>query len=409
MSSSTTTIPTTGRLDYLDAVRAFALLLGVIFHASLSFMPVSIGWAVMDVSTSPVIRAFSLVSHSFRMPLFFLVAGYFSHMSFHRKGAPSFLRTRFIRLVIPFVAGWFILWPLIASGWVMGWGSMRGDIAVWAGLKGGFLELQKIPEGIFTKTHLWFLYYLVLVTGAVLALRTIAQITGPFYERAVRIGDASLSWLADRWWAPLAIAVPLGRLIVLMPDWGLHTPNTTMVPHIPTVLVYGGCFLLGWALHRNPASMNLLTRVTSGRLLVAAAAIGLSIALGGIQNDPSHPHYQLALSVFARSYAVMLCTLVFLTIGIARWLIRRPYPVIRYIANASYWMYLVHLPLVVWMQVAVAEWPVHWSLKLVLISSATVLFSLATYSLYKRIRMFRQSASRGMGTAHSSQSFLASV
>ena len=40
------TSPST-RLHYLDATRAFALLLGIVFHASLSFMPVFIGWAVM--------------------------------------------------------------------------------------------------------------------------------------------------------------------------------------------------------------------------------------------------------------------------------------------------------------------------------------------------------------------------
>jgi glucan biosynthesis protein C len=394
MSTTSTIIPTTGRLDYLDAVRAFALLLGVVFHASLSFMPASIGWAVMDISTSPVIKAFSLVSHSFRMPLFFLIAGFFSHMSFHRKGASSFLRTRFTRLVIPFIIGWFILWPLIASGWVMGWGSMRGEIAVWAGLKGGFAELAKFPEGIFTKTHLWFLYYLVLVTVAVLSLRVVARLAGSHYERAVRTGDTCLNWFAKRWWAPLAIAVPLGRLMAVMPHWGLYTPNLSLVPHVPTFLVYFGFFLLGWALHRNPDALNRLTRVTVDRLVVVGLAIGLSIALGGIENDPSHPHFQLAMSVFARTYAAMMCLLVLLTMGIARWMIRRPYPIIRYIADASYWMYLVHLPLVVWLQVAVAEWPLHWSLKLVLITSATVLFSLGTYSLYVRLRGAKRPDSR---------------
>lgn len=66
-------IHNSGRLDYLDAARAFALILGVVFHASLSFMPMYIGWAVMDVSTSSLVSFFVLVSHSFRMPLFFLL------------------------------------------------------------------------------------------------------------------------------------------------------------------------------------------------------------------------------------------------------------------------------------------------------------------------------------------------
>ena len=37
---------TASRLDYLDATRAFALVLGVAFHASMSFLPFFAGWAV---------------------------------------------------------------------------------------------------------------------------------------------------------------------------------------------------------------------------------------------------------------------------------------------------------------------------------------------------------------------------
>ena len=116
------------RLDYLDAVRAFALLLGIVFHASLSFVPVFIGWAVMDISTGSSIMNFILVSHSFRMELFFLIAGFFSHMTFHRRGGGPFIKSRIVRIAIPFVVGWFVLRPLIVSGWVMGGESMRGDV-----------------------------------------------------------------------------------------------------------------------------------------------------------------------------------------------------------------------------------------------------------------------------------------
>src|SRR5436190_22965342 len=91
------------RLDYLDATRAFALILGIVFHACLSFMPVFIGWAVQDVSTSPLVTMFMTVSHSFRMETFFLMAGFFSHLTFHRKGAGEFLLSRLLRIVLPFV------------------------------------------------------------------------------------------------------------------------------------------------------------------------------------------------------------------------------------------------------------------------------------------------------------------
>src|SRR4051812_28777248 len=74
------------RLDYLDATRAFALMLGVIFHASLSFSPYYMGWAVQDISTSTIIPDFVQISHSFRMESFFLLAGFFSYALFRRNG-----------------------------------------------------------------------------------------------------------------------------------------------------------------------------------------------------------------------------------------------------------------------------------------------------------------------------------
>src|SRR6185369_3820573 len=114
------------RLDYLDATRAFALVLGIVFHACLSFMPVYMGWAVQDVSTSPLVAKFVTVSHSFRMETFFLLAGFFGHLTFHRKGAGDFVRSRLLRIVVPFVVGWFILRPLVVSGWIMGSASLRG-------------------------------------------------------------------------------------------------------------------------------------------------------------------------------------------------------------------------------------------------------------------------------------------
>ena len=86
--------PSTSRLDYLDATRAFALLLGVVFHASLSFAPYFMGWAVQDISTGALVPDFLVVSHAFRMELFFLLAGFFGHALFSRQGAGPFLRSR---------------------------------------------------------------------------------------------------------------------------------------------------------------------------------------------------------------------------------------------------------------------------------------------------------------------------
>ena len=51
----------------------------------------------------------------------------------------------------------------------------------------------------------------------------------------------------------------------------------------------------------------------------------------------------------------------------------------RYLADASYWLYLIHLPIVVACQVWVAQWPLHWALKYPFILAVTLAVLFASY------------------------------
>jgi len=371
------------RLDYLDATRAFALVLGIVFHACLSFMPVFMGWAVQDISTSPLVAMFMTVSHSFRMEAFFLLAGFFSHLTFHRKGT-EFVRSRVLRIVVPFVVGWFILRPLVISGWIMGSASLRGDVDIWSGLLGGFQSLSTLPAGIFAGSHLWFLYYLVLITALVLAVRASLSTTGSWQAVMVRRADALVAWLANSPVSFVILAVPTAAALWFMRFWGMDTPEKSLLPHIPALAIYGGFFVLGWMLSRQRELISEFARLTPQRWILAGLSIAAILLLGEIERDPGHPHYVAAHIAYAVSYALTMWSLVFLTIGVFRKLCPRPNPFVRYVADSSYWMYLIHLPIVVWLQVAVAELPLHWSLKLAFISTVTIALSLLTYDLFVR-------------------------
>ena len=63
-------------------------------------------------------------------------------------------------------------------------------------------------------------------------------------------------------------------------------------------------------------------------------------------------------------------------LGLATRFMSRGSATVRYVADASYWIYLVHLPIVAAFQVMVGQLPWHWSLKfpLVLAASFAVLF-----------------------------------
>src|SRR5436305_1957543 len=94
------------RLHALDAARASALLLGIAFHATMSFLPgASKFWIVADSSQSLMLSALFFTLHMFRMTAFFVLAGFFAHMSFHKKGLRGFVRDRLKRIGIPLVVG----------------------------------------------------------------------------------------------------------------------------------------------------------------------------------------------------------------------------------------------------------------------------------------------------------------
>lgn len=369
------------RLDYLDATRAFALVLGVVFHASLSFSPYYLGWAVQDVSISLWVPPALLVSHSFRMELFFLLAGFFSRGMLQRQGVGGFVRSRVIRIGVPFVVGWFLLRPLLVSGWIMGGASMRGDYDFGAGIRAGFTTLRALPADLFIGTHLWFLYYLLLITGLMLVLRLAGgRILAGLLPRI----DAGVVWLSRSAWAVPALMLPTAGALWGMQHWGLDTPDRSLRPHGPVLAVYGCFFAVGWLFGRQPQTIADFGRVTVMRVLLAVVSAILALKVSVIQSDPGHPHFTAARVVFTLGYAMMMWTLVALTLGIFRRFFSQPLPAIRYLAESSYWMYLIHLPLVVWLQVAVAEIPIHWSLKLAFVSGASIAASLLTYDLFIR-------------------------
>jgi peptidoglycan/LPS O-acetylase OafA/YrhL len=86
-----------------------------------------------------------------------------------------------------------------------------------------------------------------------------------------------------------------------------------------------------------------------------------------------------ARTVYAGLYAASMWLWTFGLIGAALHFIRAERPKVRYLADSSYWLYIVHLPLIVALEAIVAKWPVPAEVKLVLVVAAGVAIMLATY------------------------------
>lgn len=101
----------------LDALRAIAMLLGIALHGALAYMPLpDAAWAVHDRSQSQLFSVFTSIVHGFRMPLFFVISGFFTAMLWRKRGLRSLLNHRLKRIGVPLLLGLFTLVPLV---WVV--------------------------------------------------------------------------------------------------------------------------------------------------------------------------------------------------------------------------------------------------------------------------------------------------
>lgn len=103
--------PADPRRHDLDALRAVAMLLGIFLHASLAYVP-GIPWPVQDTQPAPWLGLLFLAIHGFRMPLFFLVSGFFTAMLWQRRGPWAMLAQRYKRVFVPLLLGFCTLLPL---------------------------------------------------------------------------------------------------------------------------------------------------------------------------------------------------------------------------------------------------------------------------------------------------------
>ncbi|MET0248004.1 MAG: acyltransferase family protein [Sphingomonas sp.] len=369
------------RLHALDALRAGALMLGVAFHASLSFLPGPQIWVVRDVP-SEAVATFGFVAHLFRMTLFFVIAGYFGRLLVERRGTAEFVRNRATRILAPLLA----FWPLVTAGLVacFVWGA--------AAMNGGVLPTNAPPPppitlASFPLTHLWFLYVLLIFYAAALAVRGLAGAV----DRSRRAGgaiDAAMRALMASPIAPAVLAAPLAIALAAQPIWfgwgGIPTPDTGFVPNAAALAGYGTAFAFGWMMQRQAILLDPMKRWWPVHLAAAGALTLACLILLGATSPVVKMAGGTHQTVYALCYALAVWSWTFGLIGAALRFLTRERPAVRYLADASYWIYIVHLPVVMAMQVLVFALPLPALVKWALVVAASSLILIASYHLLVR-------------------------
>jgi hypothetical protein len=182
------------RLHDLDALRAAAMIIGIVYHLSLSFAA-GFPWMVRDAAQEEWPFVFQAWVHGFRMQLFMLVAGYFTAMLWRRKGLKELLRHRCKRVLVPCLIGLVTVVPAVIGASILasrfGTAPVVAPAAtadVWSAIRRGdsvALEEQLQKPGALTNLHPEY-GITPLTWTAVIGRRDMAQM---LLERGAGVGD----------------------------------------------------------------------------------------------------------------------------------------------------------------------------------------------------------------------------
>ncbi|HET7131322.1 MAG TPA: acyltransferase family protein, partial [Gammaproteobacteria bacterium] len=305
------------RLHALDAVRAFALLAGIVLHATMSFfLPIP----AKDVSQSATLATVFSLIHPWRMTTFFLIAGLFARLVVEKRGTRGFVADRSKRIVAPLVVGWVILAPLTIGALI--WGISRTADPATREAMSAAVAAGAGGIGTFPLVHLWFLYYLVVFYVLLLAVRGLfAALDGA--GRAGAVVDKAVRPLLGSYFAPFVLGLPLfavmgfdARIVTM---GGIPTPDSSLIPQLPALAGFGTAFALGWFVHRQLDLLGEWRKRWIGHLAIGVALFLVYQYLPGIKPGTTATWLPAGLGTtpFAVCYILAVWYLSFGVIGAA--------------------------------------------------------------------------------------------
>lgn len=374
------------RLHSLDAVRATALLLGIALHDTLPFLQNVQGWVWTD-TPSDIMAAVWYIIHIFRMPVFFLIAGFFGRMMIERRGTKAFIKDRSKRIVVPLLVGLPAVMILSGISYVIA--AILGPVNLTGLIKEAQQEAvqqataQQETGGFnFSWSYLWFLYYLIIFYTCVLAIRTVFN---KAIDRKGRIRlalDGIVRFLMRGVWGPVLLALPIAAYSYQLEGWASWTglpAGFGLAPNAMAMIGYGTVFGLGWLLHRQ---IHLLMALEKSWILYCVLAAALTVVCYTIAGrTPRWEPYLKGreLLIYSAAYMICLWCWVYGLVGLSIRFMSGASPARRYISDASYWIYLMHAPALIFFHVLFGPFNWHWSIKYVLSIAGSMPILLVSY------------------------------
>ncbi len=364
----------TQRYHALDSLRATMMLLGIALHAGINYIHTVLPiYFFKDERQSVVMDILVFVIHTFRMPTFFVMAGFFAAMLLIRRGKQGMLINRCKRIALPFAVFWpvmLVLYGLIflSSIHLFEYGHWGIELA----LSEKYLEGSEPP---LSTMHLWFLYYLMLFYLLFIPLSFILEkmpALGSLFDRVFR-------FLLHSPLGVIVLTAPIAVVGYFYAD-GLVEVDALFIPDPAQLLYHGIFFVSGWYLYKNSDCLDYYRRHWKTYTLLALVMLLITLVAFGFR-ERGYAQAQYAIAAF-NNLATWLC--VFALIGIFERFFASYSPTWRYLTDSSYWVYLIHIVFTMLFAVALMDmdWPAE--AKFLVVCLLTLIVCYSSYHLLVR-------------------------
>lgn len=364
------------RYHSLDALRATMMLLGIVLHivASYRISPLDAGWPLRSADSHKSLDFLLLWIHSFRMPAFFVVSGFFAGLLIEKRELRGFLKNRIDRIFKPFLVFWVPIFPLVLLGFFYSYHLTTGAAQSFLDILGLFFSGQAfslMPLKIVQQpntVHLWFLNFLLWFCG-ILAVSVIFLKKWPVNEKWEKLWKSLGNF---KFWPIWFILT--GAFACLTPKGVLHT-SIGFLPDPTVFLPYFCYFLFGYLLWFNRISLGFTAKHWHLYLLLSFVAFfGLLKSLDLLMTGSP---WGVPLSAFTNALTAWL--LVVASFGLFTRFFDKESPIGKYLMDSSYFVYLIHVPIIAFLVGLVEDFPIGAWGKMGVIFLTTITIS---YSIY---------------------------
>lgn len=322
------------RIHAIDALRACVMFCVVLTHAVIPYMTLhmpDLRWSIYEPQGKVFFDWVFVSVRGFTMPIFFLIAGFWSMYYRERLSVQEFIHKRAKRIVVPLFWGMLIILPITYYVWAFGWMEMGEcfllEIFLWK-------FSDDIMRNLYGPVHLWFLIYLLFMMAGFLVITK--------FQRYFRgISFIFRSSMLHGFKAPFILALPTICILSINSGamWNFH--NTLLIEPFK-FLHYSWFFVVGTLFFQHK---EYFSEIQKNAWLYVVISIPLLIATKKLLFTSIVMHQTTSLSlgvvnglyVWISTYAVL---------GMALKYLNKPVWIFRYFADASYWFYLTHFTLI---------------------------------------------------------------